>query len=255
MRFQGKTALISGAGRNMGKAIALAFAREGSDVILLSRTGEELKQVAKECEDLGVQALPLATDVGKHDEVNRAVQLGLDRFGKVDVLVTVAGMRPHYAFWDFSYEQWHQVFGVNLHSTFYLAKALAPGMIERKRGSIIALGGQSSLTATRAHMGAVAASKHGLYGLIKAMAVDLGAYGIRANLIGVGSIETERRNPEWYLPGEDIHAGSHEHDRTALRRAGIPQEIANVVLFLASDESSYITGDCIVCTGGRFPMA
>jgi len=255
MRFKGKTALISGAGRNMGKAIALAFAGEGADVILLSRTGDEVKQVAKECEGVGVQALPIATDVGKHEEVDRAVQQALARFGKVDVLVSVAGMRPHYAFWDFSFEQWQQVFAVNLHSTFYLAKALAPGMIERKSGNIVALGGQSSLTATRAHMGAVAASKHGLYGLIKAMAVDLGPYGIRANLVGVGSIETDRRNPEWYLPGENIHASSAEHDRTALKRVGTKQEIANVVLFLASNESSYITGDCIVCTGGRYPMA
>ena len=255
MRFKGKTALISGAGRNMGKAIALAFAGEGADVVLLSRTGDEVKQVAKECEGVGVQALAIATDVGKHEEVDRAVQQALSRFGKVDVLVSVAGMRPHYAFWDFSFEQWQQVFAVNLHSTFYLAKALAPGMIERKSGNIVALGGQSSLTATRAHMGAVAASKHGLYGLIKAMAVDLGPYGIRANLVGVGSIETDRRNPEWYLPGENIHADPKEHDRTALRRVGTKQEIANVVLFLASNESSYITGDCIVCTGGRYPMA
>ena len=250
MRFRGKTALISGAGRNIGKAIAVAFAREGADVVLVARTGEDLKQVARECEDSGVKALPLPADVSKHEEVARVVRLSLDRFGKVDVLVSVAGLRPHRPFWDFSHDEWHQVFNVNVHSTFYFAKALAPSMIERKSGSIIALGGMSSLTAMRPGIGAVAASKHGLYGLIKAMAVDLGQYRIRANLIAVGNIDTERRNPEWYRPGEHPRP---EHEHLALRRDGYPQEVANAALFLASDEASYITGDRITCSGGRYP--
>ena len=250
MRFQGKTALISGAGRNIGKAIALAFAREGADVILVARTGDDVKQVAKECAGSGVQALPVAADVSKHEEVNRVVQQGLRQFGKVDVLISVVGLRPHRPFWDFGYEEWQQVFNVNLHSTFFFGKALAPGMIERHSGSIVALGGMSSVTAMRPGIGAVAASKHGLYGLIKAMAVDLGQYRIRANLIAVGNIDTERRNPEWYLPGQEPRP---EHEHLALRRDGYPQEIANAALFLASDEASYITGDCIACSGGRYP--
>jgi 3-oxoacyl-[acyl-carrier protein] reductase len=250
MRFQGKTALISGAGRNIGKAIALAFAREGADVIAVARTADDVDQVAAECARAGVEALPIAADVSRHDEVNRVVQQGLQRFGKVDVLVSVVGLRPHRPFWDFSYDEWQQVFNVNVHSTFFFAKALAPGMIERRSGSIVALGGMSSVTAMRPGIGAVAASKHGLYGLIKAMAVDLGPYRIRANLIAVGNIDTERRNPEWYLPGQEPRP---EHEHLALRRDGYPQEIANAALFLASDDASYITGDRIACSGGRFP--
>ncbi len=250
MRFQGKTALISGAGRNIGKAMALAFAREGADVILVARTASDVEQVAGECEALGVRALPLAADVSQHEAVNRVVQQGLQHFGKVDVLISVVGLRPHRPFWDFSYDEWQQIFNVNVHSTFFLAKALAPGMIERKRGSIVALGGMSSLTAMRTGISAVAASKHGLYGLIKAMAVDLGPHRVRANLIAVGNIDTERRNPEWYLPGEEMRP---EHQHLALRRNGIPDEVANAALFLASDEASYITGDRITCSGGRFP--
>src|SRR5450631_883014 len=110
MRFQGKTSLISGAGRNIGKAIALAFAREGADVILVARTGDDVKQVAKECEGSGVKALPVAADVSKHEEVNRVVQQGLQQFGKVDVLISVVGLRPHRPFWDFGYDEWLQVF-------------------------------------------------------------------------------------------------------------------------------------------------
>src|SRR4029077_10016118 len=106
MRLKGKTALISGGGRNIGKAIALTFAREGADLILVARTGGEVKQVAKECEGLGVQALPVPADVGNHEEVSRVVRLGLDRFGKVDVLVCVAALRPHADFWEYSYDVW-----------------------------------------------------------------------------------------------------------------------------------------------------
>ena len=149
MRFRGKTALISGAGRNIGKAIALAFAREGADVALVARTGDDVKQVAKECEGSGVKALPVQADVSRHEEVNRVVRQSLDHFGKVDVLVSVVGLRPHRPFWDFGYDEWQQVFNVNVHSTFFFAKALAPSMIERKSGSIIALGGMSSVTAMR----------------------------------------------------------------------------------------------------------
>ena len=248
MRLEGKTALIAGAGRNNGKAIALTFAREGADLILVARKlGDELNQVAKECEAFGVRALPLLADVSKHEEVNRVVKLGLERFGKVDVLVSVAAIRPHNLVWEISYDEWQQVFAVNCHSTFYLAKAFAPGMIERKSGSIIALGG--SLNAAW-HGAAVVTSKHALHGLIKSLALDLGPYGIRANLLCLSHIHSERRNPEWYQG--KVSRSSAELERTPLRREGTNQEVANLALFLASDESSYVTGDRIWCAGGRW---
>lgn len=206
--------------------------------------------MAEECESFGGRALPVAADVSRHGEITEVVRQALDRFGKVDVLVSVAALRPHRPFWEFSYDDWHQAFNVNLHSTFYFAKALAPSMIERRSGSIVALGGMSSVTAMRPGIGVVAASKHGLYGLIKAMAVDLGEYGVRANLVAVGNIATERHNPEWYLPGQEMRP---EHQQLALRRDGHPEEVANAVLFLASEDASYITGGCLTCSGGRFP--
>lgn len=252
MRLKGKTALISGAGRNIGKAIALTFAREGADLILIARErGERLHEVAGECEKLGVQALPLLGDVGNHEEVNRVVNLGLERFGKVDVLANVVGIRPHNLPWEYSYEQWQQVFAVNLHSTFFFAKALIPKMIERGAGgSIIALGGMSSMTATGPGTAGTVASKHGLYGLIKSLAQALGPHGIRANLINPGTIESDRLNPEWY-PGGTAQT-SRAMAATPMRRFGQPQDVANAALFLASDESSFITGDRILCTGGQY---
>ncbi len=250
MRFKGKTVLVSGAGRNIGKAIALAFAGEGADMILVSRTGSEVKAVGEECKALGVKALALEGDAGKHEDVERVVADGLKHFGKVDALISVVGLRPHKPFWDFGYDEWQQVFNVNVHSTFFFAKALAPSMIKRQSGSIVALGGMSSLTGMRPGIGAVSASKHGLYGLIKGMAIDLGPHRIRANLIAVGNIDTVRQNPEWYRPGEEMRP---EHEHLALQSNGSSQEVAKTALFLASDDASYITGDRIVCSGGRFP--
>jgi len=263
MRLAGKTALIAGASRNIGRTIALTFAREGANVVPVARRmSDELKQVARECEAFGVQALPLAADVGDHEQVNRAAQLALERFGTVQVLVTVAAIRPHKPFLEIGYDEWHQVLGVNLHSLFYLAKALAPAMIKGgKGGSIVALGGIASLTAQpkRAH---VIASKTGLYGLIKSLALELGPHGIRANLLAPGLIDTERRNPEWYPEGGGVPLGMvssksdgtpiGREEGTPLNRKGTPQEVANAVLFLASDESSFITGDRMICAGGRY---
>ena len=251
MQLKGKTALIAGAGRNNGRAIALKFASEGADLIMVARKrDDELKQVAKECAAFGVKTLPLLADLSKHEEVNRAVEQGLAHFGKVDVLVSVAGLRPHKDFWEISYEEWHQVMAVNLHSTFYLAKALAPGMMKQKSGSIVALGGMASMTSQpqRAH---VIASKTGLYGLIKALALELGPYNVRANLIALNMIQNQRLNPEWYKEPGGEPLTKEAIESTPLRRSGTREEVANVALFLASDQSSYVTGDRIICAGGR----
>ena len=252
-QLQGKIALVAGAGRNNGKAIALAFARESADLVLVAKERkDELEQVAGECERAGVKVLPLLCDVSDHEQVNRMVQQGLDHFGHVDVLMSVAGRRAHQDFWEISYEEWHKTFAVNLHSAFYLAKALAPSMMKRgKGGSIVALGGLASVTSQpqRAH---VIASKTGLYGLIKALALELGPYNIRANLIALSLIENVRTNPEWYPERPGGNYTDREVAGVALKRTGKPQEVANVAVFLASDQSSYVTGDRIICAGGKY---
>jgi len=252
MQLKGKVALIAGAGRNNGRSIALAYAREGADLILVAKArGDDLKQVAQECEALGAKTLQVLADLTKPEEVNRMVQQGLERFNRIDVLVSVVGVRPHRDFWDITYEEWQQVFAANVHTTFYLAKAVAPVMMKQKSGSIIALGGGASLTSQpqRAH---VVASKHALYGLIKSLALELGPYGVRANLLALSLIQNKRLNPEWY---PDTGVGPHTREdvsSTVLKRTGTPDEVANVALFLASERSSYITGDRLVCAGGRF---
>lgn len=252
MQLKGKVAFIAGAGRNNGRAIALKFASEGADLVLVSRKRrEELDEVARECEASGAKVLPLLADVSKPEEVNRAAQQGLEHFGKADVLVSVAGIRRHKDFWTISTEEWLEVFAVNLHSTFYLAKALAPAMMKQRSGAIIALGGLASITSQpqRAH---VVASKTGLYGLIKSLALELGPYGIRANLIALSVIANKRLNPEWYPEAGGDPRTTADIQSTALRREGTREEVANVALFLASSQSSYVTGDRIICAGGKY---
>jgi NAD(P)-dependent dehydrogenase (short-subunit alcohol dehydrogenase family) len=146
-RLTGRTALITGASRNIGRAIALAFAAEGADLVLNTRANRgELDAVAEECRKAGVRAVPLLADIADADAVEAMVGQARAELGAIDVLVCNAAIRPHKAVDETSLEDWRRVIGVNLDSAFYLARAVVPGMKERRRGSIIALGGQSSLT-------------------------------------------------------------------------------------------------------------
>lgn len=185
-------------------------------------------------------------------QVNRVVEQGLGHFGNVDALMSVAGRRTHQDFWQISIEEWHRVFAVNLHSTFYMVKALAPAMMSGgPGGSIVALGGLASLT-SQPQPAHVIAFKTGLYGLIKALALELGPYNIRANLIGLSNIENIRANPEWYPESAGGTRPIEDIDSVPLRRIGKPQKVANVAVFLASEQSSYVTGDRIICCGGKY---
>ena len=253
MRLEGKTALITGASRNIGKAIAVAFAREGANLILNTRTNQEdLHAVTAECQALGARTLAMLGDVADADQVSHVVEQGLQHFGHIDVLVSNAAIRPHKPITDVSVEEWHQVMTVNLHATFYLCKALVPSMMQHHTGSIIALGGMASMTG-RPNTVAVATAKTGLLGLIRALAAELGPYGIRANMIMPGSMATERRYPEWYPEYSETSVHAPERlRRIPLGRQGKPEELAATCVFLASDESSYITGDRILCMGGSF---
>ncbi len=253
MRLQGKTALITGASRNIGKATALAFAREGADLILNTQTRQdELEAVAAECQALGARTLAILADVAQADQVFAMVEQGLDTFGKIDILVSNAAIRPHQSITDISVAEWHRVMDVNLHATFYLCKAVIPSMQQHRSGSIITLGGLSSVSG-RPNTAAVTASKTGVLGLTRALAAELGPDGIRVNMVVPGSMDTERRYPEWYPEHQEAPAHAPEQLKgIPMRRQGTPEELAATCLFLASDESSYITGDRILCMGGRF---
>jgi 3-oxoacyl-[acyl-carrier protein] reductase len=252
MRLAGKKAFITGASRNIGRAIALAFAAEGADLVLNTRANrEELEGVAAECRKAGVRAVSVLGDIADAGAVDAMVKEGLAELGAIDVLVCNAAIRPHTSVTETSIEDWHRVMGVNLHSAFYLARAVVPGMKERRQGSIIALGGQSSLTG-RANTASVTAAKTGLLGLVRALAAELGPFGIRANMVIPGTMDTERRYAEWYPEFRQAPPSAPEQlKQIPLGRLGRPEEIADACVFLASDASSYITGDEIRVMGGR----
>jgi len=253
MRLSGRTALITGASRNIGRAVALAFAAEGADLLLNTRANrEELEAVAADCRKAGVRVATALADVADAAAVEAMVAQGLRELGAIDVLVCNAAIRPHTSLADTSVEDWHRVLGVNLHSAFYLARAVVPGMKERQRGSIIALGGLSSLTG-RPNTAAVTTAKTGLLGLVRALAAELGPFGIRANMIMPGFIDTERRYAEWYPEFKKAPPGSPEQlKQIPLGRLGRPEDIADACVFLASDASAYVTGDTLRVMGGRF---
>ena len=252
VNLKGKTALVTGASRNIGRAIALAFAAEGADLVLNTRANrEELDAVAEECRKAGVRVLPVLADIGDAAAVETMVQQGFAALGAIDVLVCNAAIRPHKSIAETSLEDWHRVMAVDLHSAFYLARAVVPGMKERKRGSIIALGGQSAITG-RPNTAAVTAAKSGLLGLIRSLAAELGPSGIRANMVIPGFIDTERRYAEWYPEFQQRPPGAPEQVKEIpLRRLGRSEDIADACVFLASDASSYVTGDTIRVMGGR----
>ena len=254
MQLKGKIALISGGGRNAGRAIATTFAREGADLIIIAKERmESLQETTKECESHGAKVLPLLADVSKHEEVNRVVQQGLEKFGKIDQLVCAAAYRNHVPFFQYTNDEWLSSFAVNVHSTFYLAKAILPGMLERKGGNIIALGSTLSLT-SRKNEAMSTACKHGLYGLIKAIAAEFTPRGVRANFLILASMENKRADAEkypWEAAG-DPTIGPSGRRSLPMGRKGTSQEAANVALFLASDQSSYISGDRILCVGGKY---
>ena len=252
MRLTGKTAFVTGASRNIGRAIALAFATEGANLVLNTRANrDELEAVAAECRKAGVRAVTVLGDIADAAAVEAMVKQGLAELGAIDVLVCNAAIRPHTAVTETSLADWHRVIGVNLHSAFYLARAVVPGMKERRRGSIIAVGGQSSLTG-RPNTAAVTAAKTGLLGLVRALAAELGPFGIRANMVIPGTMDTERRYAEWYPEFRQAPPGAPEQlKQIPLGRLGRPEEIADACVFLASDASSYITGDEIRVMGGR----
>ena len=260
MRLSGKAVLITGASRNIGREVALTFAREGARLLLNTRSSQaELEAVAAECRALGADTLTAVADVSDAAAVRRMVGNGLADLGQLDVLVSNVAIRPHRPITEVSDAEWEQVIGVNLSAAFYLCRAVLPGMLERRSGSIIALGGQSSITG-RPDTAAVTAAKTGLAGLIRAIAAECAPHNVRANLVNPGSTDTSREHPEWYpeFQGDQGQAGGMTRGSAAhlqglpMGRQATVQDVANACLFFASDESAYITGDRLNVMGGRY---
>ncbi len=244
MSTTGHVAVVTGAGRNIGRAIVLELAERGFDVVVNTRANlAEAEAVAAEANKRGVRALALVADVGRSEDVKRLAARALGEFGTVDVVINNAAIRPGAPFLDITEEQWHHVLAVDLHSAFYTAKAFLPGMVAKKWGRIVNLTGMNAIQGTggRPH---VAAAKHGLWGLTKALAREFGPHGITVNAISPGPIDTSRHDPT-----VDQRMRS-QVSLVPLGRLGQPEEIARLCGFLASEDGSFVSGQMIAANGG-----
>ena len=241
--LEGKVALVTGAARGIGKAIALRFAAEGADVAFTDLViNEAAEQTLAELESYGVKAKAYASNAASFDEAHEVVKQVVEEFGHLDVLVNNAGITKDGLMMRMSEAQWDVVIGVNLKSAFNFIHAVTPVMARQRGGSIINM---SSVVGVSGNAGQCnySASKAGMIGLAKSIAKEMGPRGIRANCIAPGFIITEMTNQ---LPQEVRDAWNQQ---IPLRRGGTPEDVANVALFLASDLSSYVSGQVIHCCG------
>jgi 3-oxoacyl-[acyl-carrier protein] reductase len=248
-KLDNKVALVTGAGRGIGKEIALTLAREGADIVGNALNAPNLDILAAEVERLGRRALPVTADISKKAEVDRMVDKAIAAFGRIDILVCNAGITRFAPFLEMSEDDWDAVIAVDLKGTFLCGQAVAKHMVARKYGKIINISSLSGMGGRNPTMANYAASKAGVNNLSRVMALALGEHGINVNVVAPGVIRTEmglsRRTPEQYAAYLDLY-----RQQTALRRVGEAADIAKAVLFLASDDSSFITGQVIVSDGG-----
>ncbi|HHT53179.1 MAG: 3-oxoacyl-[acyl-carrier-protein] reductase [Bacteroidales bacterium] len=240
----GKTAMVTGSGRGIGKQIVLTFAEQGANVIITDlRENEEILQLVKDVEGMGVEALFLAYDVSKLDQTEEAINKAVERFGRIDILVNNAGITRDTLLMRMKEEDWDMVMNVNVKSIFNHTKAIQPIMLKQRFGSIINMGSVVGITGNAGQVN-YSASKAAVIGLSKSVARELGSRNIRCNVIAPGFIETEMTQ----VLSQEVKDAYFK--TISLRRAGTPQDIANTALYLASDLSSYVTGQVIVCDGG-----
>lgn len=241
--LEGKTAIVTGAARGIGQAIALRFAQEGANVAFTDlRLDENTESLEKEIIDLGVKAKAYASDASKMDETEKVVNSIIEEFGTVDILINNAGITMDTLLMRMTEQQWDTVINVNLKSVFNFTKAVQRIMLKNKAGSIVNL---SSVVGVHGNAGQAnySASKAGIIGFTKSIAQELGSRNIRCNAVAPGFIITEMTAK---LSEEQRKAWE---DFIPMKRGGTPEEVANVCLFLASDLSSYVSGQVISICG------
>jgi 3-oxoacyl-[acyl-carrier protein] reductase len=242
--LEGKTALVTGAARGIGKAIAIRFAGEGCNIAFTDLAiDDNVKATETEIAALGVKVKGYASNAADFEDTHQIVETIVKDFGRVDILVNNAGITRDGLMMRMSEQQWDTVINVNLKSAFNFIHALTPVMMKQKAGSIINM---SSVVGVHGNAGQAnySASKAGMIGLAKSVARELGSRGIRANAIAPGFIATEMT----HQLSEEVRAEWAK--QIPLRRAGTPDDVADAALFLASGLSSYITGQVIQVDGG-----
>ncbi len=249
MDFQGKVVMVTGGGSGIGKAAARAFAERNATVAIVDRDTEAGRESANSLKKEGGKAAFFSADVSSGSQVEKLIPQIVAEFGGIDILVNSAGIQRYGTVTSLSEEQWDEVLNVNLKSAFLVCKHAIPEMITRGGGAIVIVGSTQSVAALRnsAHY---IVSKHGLLGLTRSIALDYGGQGVRANCVLPGAIDTPMLRWSASLdpdPQKVLEACDRMHIRGKMGR---PEEVANVIMFLASDLASFVTGSAMLVDGG-----
>ena len=244
--LNGRIALITGAGRGLGRAGALTLARAGAHVVLVSRTRSQLDETADAVEALGRKAVVAVADIRNGDQIEAAVRTAVETFGRIDILFNNAGANVRKPVVEMTEEDWHTIIETNVKGIFLVARAVARQMIAQKSGCIINMSSMSSVSPERDKV-VYASSKGAVMQFTKGLALELAAHGIRVNAIAPGYMMTPL--VKGYLEA-DAERYKRILQRIALGRIGQPEEIGGALVFLASDAARYITGATIAIDGG-----
>lgn len=244
-RFEGKVAIVTGSGRGIGKEIASGFAGEGAKVVICDVNEETCRETAAELCAKGAEAIAVKVDVTKAEEVQALVGKTIEAFGRIDILVNNAGVVRDFKITEMSEADWDLVLDVCLKGDFLCCKAVVPHMIEQKYGRIVNL-------SSRAYLGNpgqanYSAAKAGVVGLTRALSKELGKHGITVNAVAPGLVNTDmvKHHPKFEKICE------LQIKQTPIPRIGEVEDVKGAILFFASDDASYITGDILHVTGGR----
>jgi NAD(P)-dependent dehydrogenase (short-subunit alcohol dehydrogenase family) len=245
MRLTGKCCIVTGGGSGIGRAISLGFVREGAAVVVADREGAKAEEVALEAGANRGSAVPVKADVTRTDDVDRMVDLSLREFGRVDVLINNAGIGKLGSVTELSEQEWDEVLGINLKGPFLCSRRVIPQMLQMGSGSIVNVASVTGIVASPGRA-AYCASKAGLVMLTKAMALDYAAQGIRVNAICPGVIVT----PMTESSLENPSIRKEKLDKTPMGKLGIPSDIVPAAIYLASEDSGFMTGHALVVDGG-----